>query len=303
MVYAGGSTFWSCGYKYTSPNYMAVASKSIDGGQSWTRNELYSGTQYGYVRAIAADPSDMDIVYAMGYANGAYVLFTTDNGGSSWSEVTPSGYTGTPYDMMVHPANSSRIAIASSSGLYASTDSGLNWTKVTSSFTTSNDLFQSEGLNSLVISTTSGIWLWEGWTGSPVYWGENPGVASINCAVACEGDMLYAGTAGSAVWASYFGLSTEQDTSSEIPLSGMSVSPNPVTNGSAALKLNLPVSGNAELVVFDLSGRTVQTVSSGSLTAGLHEFDLNTSTLSSGVYFALVQCDSFSASARFIVSR
>ncbi|MCD4706267.1 MAG: hypothetical protein K8S62_00840 [Candidatus Sabulitectum sp.] len=272
MVYAGGSTFWSCGYKYSSPNYRAVVSQSIDGGQNWTRHELYSGSQYGYIRAVAVDPSDSDNVFALGYINGSYTLFKTENGGSSWSEVSPSGYSGTPYDLVVHPANPDRLAAASSSGLYTTTNGGLNWSKVTSSFSTSNDLYQSEDLYGLVISTTSGIWLWENWSGSPVHWGDNPGTVSINCAVACADDQtMYAGTAGGAVWTSHYGLSTEEDTHFEVLPAQVSVFPNPVTGGFAALRINLPVSGHTTVTVYSLSGRVLQTVSSEIMTAGSHE--------------------------------
>jgi len=304
MVYAGGDTFWSCGYKYTSPNYMAVVSKSIDGGQSWSRHELYTGSQYGYVRAVAVDPSDSDKVYAFGYKNSSYALFKTVDGGSSWSEIVPTGYTGTPYDMEVHPTDPNRIAVASSSGLYATSDGGYNWTKVTSSFSYASDLYQSAELNALIVSTTTGIWLWESWSGYPVHWGEDPGVAAINCAVtSAEDQTLYAGTAGGAVWASSFGVGVEENSSFEVLPTQVRISPNPVTEGSAALHFNLPLSGYTSVKVYDLSGRAVQTVSSGAMSAGTYQLELDTSTLSPGVYFTNVQNGDVSFSVRFVVAR
>ena len=305
MVYAGGSTFWSCGYKYLSPNYKAVVSKSVDGGENWTRQELYSGTQYGYVRTVAVDPSNSNNVFAFGYRNSAYVLFKTTNGGSSWSEVAASGYAGgTPYHMAVHPTDPNRIAVASSGGLYSTTNGGTSWSKVTAGFTNAKDLYQSAGLNGLVISTTSGIWVWENWSGTPVYWGDDPGVPAVNCAIACEDNgFLYAGTAGGAVWISYWGTGTEEESSYEVPSSQVSVSPNPVTGGFAALQINLPVSGYTSVTVYDLSGRAVQTVSSGDMSAGTHQLELDASALAPGVYFTSIQNEDVSMSTRFVVSR
>ncbi len=302
MVYAGGDTFWSCGYRYLSPNYMAVVSKSIDGGQSWSRHELYSGSSYGYVRAVAVDPSDSDKVFAIGYKNSSYAFFKTVDGGSSWSEIVPTGYTGTPYDMEVHPTDPDRIAVASSSGLYATSDGGLNWAKVTSSFSYASDLYQSAELNALIVSTTTGIWLWENWSGYPVHWGEDPGVAAINCVVTCAEDQtLYAGTAGGAVWASSFGVGTEYETHSSIPSGELIVWPNPVTGGSASLKFTIAASSNTSVVVHDITGRAVQILSSRFLSAGTHEFRFDVSELSSGIYFMCVQSGSTTRSARFVI--
>ncbi|MCK5786686.1 MAG: T9SS type A sorting domain-containing protein [Candidatus Sabulitectum sp.] len=305
MVYGGGSDFWSCGYKYSSPNYKAVVSKSEDGGETWVRHELYSGSQYGYVRTVAVNPSNSNNVFAFGYRNSAYVLFKTTNGGSSWSEIAAAGYAGgTPYHMAVHPTDPNRIAVASSGGLYSTTNGGTSWSKVTSGFTNAKDLYQSEGLDGLVISTTSGIWIWENWSGTPVHWGEDPEVPSVNCAIASEySGFLYAGTAGGAVWASYWGSGTEDESHSEVPSTQVSVSPNPVTEGFASLHVNLPVSGFTSVTVYDLSGRAVQTVYSEVLSAGSHQLELDTSALAPGVYFTSVQNGDISISARFVVSR
>lgn len=154
---------------------------------------------YGYIRTVAVAPSDSDRVFAMGYAGGIYTLYKTENGGTSWSEVPASGLSGTPYDMMIHPADPDRIAIASSGGL--------------------------------VISTTSGIWVWDNWSGTPFHWGENPGVPGINCVLDTAEDVLFAGTAGAAVWTSWFGTGTEEANSATVPAPDMSISPNPVTGG------------------------------------------------------------------------
>ncbi len=303
MVYAGGDTFWSCGYKNVSGTYKGVVSQSTDGGENWIRHELYSSTVYGYIRTVAVAPSDSDRVFAMGYAGGIYTLYKTENGGTSWSEVSASGLSGTPYDMMIHPADPDRIAIASSSGLYSSDNGGLNWSKVTSSFSTSKNLYQSEALGGLVISTTSGIWVWDNWSGTPFHWGENPGVPGINCALDTAEDVLFAGTSGAAVWTSWFGTGTEEANSATVPAPDMSISPNPVTSGSAVLYFNLPLAGQTTVTLFDLSGRALQEVSSEIMTAGVHELQLNTSDLAPGIYFTRIQSEGFSMSARFAVSR
>ena len=301
MLYAGSDTFWSCGYKYESPNYKSVVSKSTDGGESWTRHELYSGSQYGYIRAIAVDPADINTIYAIGYESSAYILYKTVNSGGDWTSITPVNYTGTPYDLVVHPTDSNRLAIASSAGLYATTDGGENWSKVTTSFTTTNDLYQSELFNGLVIATTSGIWIWEDWTGPPVYFGEDPGTANVRCILSVE-DYIFAGTTGAAVWRANCSVDINNSNNSYIQEAEIVISPNPICSGVASLNFSLPIQGHTSIAIYDLTGRMIDTVSSALLDAGTHEIVLNISTFAPGVYFARVFGEDLNLSSRFVIT-
>ena len=303
MVYAGGSTFWSCGYKYTSPNYMAVASQSVDGGATWTRHTLYSGTQYGYVRAIAVDPVNADKVYCLGYQNGSYALFSTMNGGSSWTTSTITGYTGTPYGLMVDPSDPEHLAAASSSGLYHSTDGGMVWSKVTSGFSTALDLYQSEMLGGLCISTSAGIWIWENWSGTPVYFGEDPGIPQVKTVLETPGEYLFAGTQGAAVWSSYCGVGVEDGSYGGVAHSlPVSISPNPASGGLATVSFTLPSAGDARIEVYDITGRMVRTLGSGEMVSGIHQLDLQTDEFVPGVYFAVVHFGDQLRSGRFVIA-
>ena len=303
MVYAGGTTFWSCGYKYTSPNYMAVVSQSTNSGATWTRHTLYSGTVYGYVRAIAVDPGDTDKVYALGYENSAFTLYYTTNGGSSWSSITPAGYSGTPYDLMVDPADPSHLAAATSSGLYHSTNGGANWSKVTSSFSTSYSLYQSGVLGGLVICTTSGIWIWYDWVGAPVYFGEDPGIPSVQCVIDTPENYLLAGTLGASVWRSYCGTSTDHEYGAVQGFSPVTVSPNPATGQmTAAVTFSIPSPGHTSVSVYDVTGRIVRELASGHMETGTHQLSLPAESMQSGVYFAVVRTGDTVLSGRFVIA-
>jgi len=303
MVFAGGSTFWSCGYKYESPNYMAVVSQSTDAGSSWTRHTLYSGTQYGYIRAIAVDPSDPDKVYALGYENSAYKLYVSTDAGGNWSAQTPTGYTGTPYDLRVDPSNPAHLAAATSGGLYHSTNGGLNWSKVPSGFTTSYSLYQSDMLGGLVICTTSGIWIWENWAGTPAYYGEDPGVPPVQCVIETSEDYLLAGTLGASVWRSNCNTSVGEGAFESIEsFSPVTVSPNPVTSQIASVTFSLPAGGHTDVSFYDVSGRIVRELGSGEMETGTHQLSLTTNDMQPGVYFAVVHTGETVLSGRFVVT-
>lgn len=59
--------------------------------------------------------------------------------------------------------------------------------------------------------------------------------------------------------------------------------PNPF-NPSTRIMVQLPAKQTVELNVFDMSGRLIQNLASGSLAAGLHTFDFDGSNLASGIY-------------------
>ena len=303
MVIEHGSTVWSCGYKYESPNYKAVASVSTDAGTSWTRHELYSGTGYGYVRAIAVDPSDENRVFCLGYQNSTYTFYFTENGGSTWQSNPASGYSGTPYSLAVCPFNGNLIAAAGSGGLYSSSDAGSTWTKVTSAFGITNDLIESTLFNGLLVATsTDGVWLWENWTGAPVQVGTDLGYSNVKC-LAESDEYLYAGTSGCAVWRSYNATGIgEQPWDPQVNFT-LSVSPNPIIGGLASAAFSLPAAQQVTLTIFDITGRQVMIASEGIMSEGANQVDFDTSSLSPGVYFARLASEGNSVTARMVLIR
>jgi hypothetical protein len=291
MVHEHGSTVWSCGYKYESPNYMGVVSVSTDAGDSWIRHELYSGTNYGYVRAIAVDPNDANRVFCMGYQNSAYTFHYTLDGGATWQNNPASGYTGTPY------------GLASSGGLYTSSNAGASWTKITTAFGSANDLIESTLFNGLLIATSAdAVWLWENWTGAPVQVGNDLGYSKVQCLTEST-EYLYAGTSGCAAWRSYnvTGIG-EQSCGPQVNFT-FSVSPNPIIGGLASAAFSLPAAQQVTLTIYDITGRQVMIASEGIMSEGVNQVDFDTSSLSPGVYFARLASEGNSATARMVLIR
>ncbi|MBN2587254.1 MAG: T9SS type A sorting domain-containing protein [Candidatus Fermentibacteraceae bacterium] len=302
MVHQHDQTIWSCGYKYLSPNYMGVASVSHDAGATWTRHVLYSGTDYGYIRAIAVDPDDPDRVFCLGYENGSYRLYHTLNGGTSWTGTAASGYTGTPCGMAICPDNGNLIAAASSSGLYSSSNAGATWTKVTTAFSGANDLMESTIFEGLLIATVNqGVWLWEDWTGAPVQVGSDLGHPDVAC-LAESSDYLYAGTDGGAAWRSYNGTGIGEQGPGSQTATALSAAPNPA-RGFSVLSFDLPSQQVVELALYDITGRRVLSVVEGMMDQGRNSVTVDTSVLSPGMYFARLTTGEGPVTARMIVTR
>jgi len=83
---------------------------------------------------------------------------------------------------------------------------------------------------------------------------------------------------------------------------GVAVAANPVA-GSAALNFSTPVTGNAIVQVFDLSGRTVATLVNEEVAAGNHSIIWTPENISSGIYFVRLTTPAGTVSTQAMVLR
>ena len=107
--------------------------ESFDKGASWAPRTDYAATTA--VGAIAFDPTNAKTVYCgTGEGNwwawlGAGVLRSND-GGTSWTSICTNPFVGQGFfDLKVHPSNHLLLLASVSSGLFVSTDGGVNWTQ------------------------------------------------------------------------------------------------------------------------------------------------------------------------------
>ncbi len=82
---------------------------------------------------------------------------------------------------------------------------------------------------------------------------------------------------------------------------GMSLGPNPLLTGTATLRYSLPATGPALVRVYDVTGRTVQSVSFAAGRTGAVSLDLK--GLSAGVYLVKLTAADFTASQKLVVEK
>ncbi len=102
--------------------------RSPDGGNSWAKVDVGSGSALAYVFA----PSSSQVRYVS--TDGG--LFRSTNGGTSWTQVG-AGMIGSPVNTIaIHPTNSNVVLAATyGSGLYRTSDGGNTWSVVSSGLT------------------------------------------------------------------------------------------------------------------------------------------------------------------------
>jgi hypothetical protein len=76
--------------------------------------------------------------------------------------------------------------------------------------------------------------------------------------------------------------------------------PNPF-NPTTSIKLTVPQTARATLKIFDITGRAVETLHEGILSAGAHNFTFNAANLPTGIYFVNVQSGTYTATQKLLL--
>jgi photosystem II stability/assembly factor-like uncharacterized protein len=113
--------------------YAATAAhgiyRSSDGGQNWSESK----SDFTYVRKIALDPRDENILYIVADQEGERALFKTVDGGVNWNRLLSQRTSQTPIslDIVIDPRNTAVLyATDSVGGVFKSTDAGKEWASI-----------------------------------------------------------------------------------------------------------------------------------------------------------------------------
>ncbi len=127
LVYIGGD------YYNQSDKYLMVVYKSTNGGLNWTRYDV-SPASYdrAYTYCFAVNPKNPNELYIGGesYEGSSWhgEFFKSNDGGNNWIDIYV-GISGYVNAIVIDPTSPNKVYAGTSSGIYRSNDSGLNWTK------------------------------------------------------------------------------------------------------------------------------------------------------------------------------
>jgi hypothetical protein len=259
-------------------------------GTSWTSTMLNNQSAW----SLAASGNN---IFAGTYNNG---IFESTNNGVNWAQTSLIGQT----VMAISTIGTNTFAGLMIYGVYLSSNNGANWNQTAmnngsiGSFAVSgNNIFTGVDAYGVYLSTNQGT----NWTA------KNQGFfANTTCnALLVLNNYIFAGTSdGYSVWRR--GLSeilTEiKNINTESP-SAFSLSqnyPNPF-NPTTNIKFGVVKSGNVKIVVYDATGREVQTLVNESMKPGAYEATFDGASLNSGVYFYKLMSDGFTETKKMLM--
>ncbi len=286
--------------------------RSTNGADSWSAisGDLTNGDQganFGTITTIAVAPSDPDVIYVGTDDSNVWV---TQNGGGNWTNVSGSLPDRWVTRVAVDPTDDS-IGCVTFSGLrwdeaigyvYRTTDSGGSWADVTGDLPGApvNALvIDPDQTSRLFVGTDVGCFYTEDLGGTWRMLGTNlPAVPVYDLKLHQPTRTLVAGTHGRSMHSIDLGTLTDA-VAGDLPgpriAAGLSNHPNPF-NPNTTIAFNLTRASNVSLDVFDLGGRRVRSLLSGSRRAGSHRVEWDGRNdggrpVASGMYIARLETD------------
>jgi len=255
---------------------------SANNGNTWVQTTLNNQS----VHSLAIDGNN---IFA-GTGNG---VFLTTNNGNNWTQtalnnVTVYSFAISGFNIFAGTANFSGLG-----GVYISSNNGVSWS-ITSLHNGTVNALAAEGTNLFAGTFSTGVFLS---TNNGLSWiNKNQGLGTgIVFALLITNSYIFASGIDDEVWRRlYSEIIGIQNISGEIP-SGFQLHqnyPNPF-NPTTNIRYNLPKNGFVKLVVFDITGKEIETLVNEKQSVGTYEAKFDGSQLSSGVYFYKMQAGDF----------
>jgi hypothetical protein len=281
----------------------AILSASYTGG-AW--DQQTSGTTRN-LKAVEVSAQLDGTVIAVGEKG--TILRTTDNG-TTWLNVSLADTTVNFYDISqkgIYFSGSITCAVGSGGRIYKTTDKGATWQQKPSGTTNNLRKIYFNSPDSAVVVGDNGTIRFttnagETWFTDPYF--NSPSARNYRSVALIDRDhSTFAALSDSLFFVSIDPMTTGiEPVSSEIP-GEFSLSqnyPNPF-NPSTKISFQLPKSSYTKLIVFDITGKEIETLVSGDLHAGVYDYEWNGISLTSGVYFYKLTAGDFTETKKMIL--
>lgn len=279
----------STGNKVYAGTYGGGVFISTNNGNNWTQTTLNNKNVYSlavsgnYVFAGTYDLWDN------------YGVFLSSNNGTNWTQTALNDVD--VYALAV--VGNNVFAGTSYSGIYRSTNNGSSWFQ--SGLNNQSVMSFAVSGNNIFAGSDSGVYLTTNygtsWINESQGFGSNRSVLALLIA----NNYIFAGA--STVWRRILSeMIGVNNISTEIP-TAYSLSqnyPNPF-NPTTSIKFNVAKLGYVKIVIYDVTGREVQTIVNESLKPGTYETSFDGSSLNSGVYFYKIIAEEFSETKKMLL--
>jgi sugar lactone lactonase YvrE len=156
--YTGGAAISSSGSVMAAAHWMGATQISQNSGASWTSYSPPS--TYHCDVAVSGDGTRLALADCGLYQQGEY-LYTSTNGGSSWTRQTGAGFK-VWYDVILS-SNGARLAARASNAFFTSLDGGVSVTQRTVGGSNSVGSFATDGTNLYVVGADGRLYASSDW--------------------------------------------------------------------------------------------------------------------------------------------
>jgi photosystem II stability/assembly factor-like uncharacterized protein len=245
--------------------------RTINRGTAWTN--ISAGLPKRWITRVTADPVDAQVVYVTlsGFSSDdqSAMIYRSADRGNTWSNVSGNLPNVPANDILVDPADTQRLFLATDLGVWTSRNQGATW--------------------------------YELGDGLPLQ-----SVADLTLHASTR--QLFAFTHGRSAWSLNL-AALPVSTPESAPAAALQLSaprPNPAREG-ARIALEMSRAGMAQVTIYDVIGRRVSTLHEGVLSAGRHEFawsrrDDRGQRASAGVYFVRAVSGGATRTQRLVVT-
>jgi photosystem II stability/assembly factor-like uncharacterized protein len=267
-----------------------------NGGSLW--NQVIGGLPMLNVTSLCAMGSN---IFA-GTVGGVYI---STNNGTNWTNTNNILNSSSTWGMAVIGSNlfAATYDYANGGGVYYTQNNGVNWISINGSIPTHYTRPLCVSGSNLFVGSAAGVYLS---TNNGTSWiAKNQGINNNDTVYTLfiANNFIFAGITGRSAWKRSLPESLDvRNISTEIPkeYSIKQNYPNPF-NPSTNIEFSVPKSSVIKIVVYDISGRALETLVNESLSAGSYKINWNASGYASGIYFYKISADNFSQSHKMIL--
>lgn len=278
---------------------------STDGGATWTI--VSNGLPVNELYVTSVDFADVTHGFVTGLFNNLAAIYSTSDGGQSWTKVDQTDITSYIGDMEWLDENTGIAAVPNSdNGIYRTVDGGKHWTKVSENGARHLTRYQDDRIGALDTystffqeSTDDGL----SWTSySPPFSSNTPGFTGTVESIQATEDGYIIGGAGNRLLVADAGIinSIPQANNPSSPNS-LSVIPNPV-NEHSVIRIELKIGAYVTLRLYDAQGRMICQYLDSYLDKGIYELPVGNAftSITPGVYLMKMEAGKQSISYKVI---
>ncbi len=294
----------------TSPGVFYTAREKVFRSTNWGANwvPISSGTS-GVIREMAICRSNPSVMYV----SSGQLIFKSVDGGSTFLSTTTGLQNRTISSVHIHP-DSSNVVLLTYSGfgtgkVYKTTNGGSVWNNISGVLPDSpvNDLLiYYPGMASSIYycAMDAGVFYSENYGADWIELADSlPNTVAMHLDYHQSTNMVRVATHGRGVWEIGIPIGIV-NYNNEIPKEYTLKQnfPNPF-NPVTFIEYSIVKGGYAELTVYDILGREVETIIKEEQKPGTYKVQFNAARLSSGIYFYTLRADGFTETKKMVVTK